>query len=208
VVAREHRRFGDRERTEAALEEAALMLVEREGVLAGLNLQRVADEAGVNRGLVYHYFGSRRDLLRRALRRYATDLLTRNIGEYSQRPLPERISYLLARMIKSHRIPTLILLLAIDGDRSFKLVRDEDETKQAFARDIEAGVIPSDLDVDALNVVLMSAVFAYAIRRRSFAAEFRTPVRELDRRVEDLLVRLVDGLRPVGEPRSRAAGDD
>src|SRR5690606_36581152 len=57
----------DRAATEAALEQAALRLLERNGVLAGLNLREVADEAGVNRGLVYHYFGSRRDLLRAAL---------------------------------------------------------------------------------------------------------------------------------------------
>jgi AcrR family transcriptional regulator len=54
--------------TESALQKAALLLLERNGVLAGLNLRQVADEAGVNRGLVYHYFGSRRDLLRAALR--------------------------------------------------------------------------------------------------------------------------------------------
>ena len=43
---------------------ASLDGIERDGVLAGLNLQEVADEAGVNRGLVYRYFGSRRELLR------------------------------------------------------------------------------------------------------------------------------------------------
>jgi len=36
----------------------------RDGVLAGLNLREVAAEAGINRGLGHHYFGSRRDLLR------------------------------------------------------------------------------------------------------------------------------------------------
>src|SRR2546423_12837263 len=62
----------DRARTEQALEDAALALLEREGVLAGLNLQKVADDAGVNRGLVYHYFGSRRGPLRKGRRRNAT----------------------------------------------------------------------------------------------------------------------------------------
>src|SRR5215475_1197825 len=42
----------DRAATEAALQKAALSLVERNGVLAGLNLREVAEEAGVNRGLV------------------------------------------------------------------------------------------------------------------------------------------------------------
>lgn len=61
-------RHPDRAATEAALEEAALRSLERDGVLAGLNLREVAAEAGVNRGLVYRYFGSPRELLRAALR--------------------------------------------------------------------------------------------------------------------------------------------
>jgi AcrR family transcriptional regulator len=35
--------------------------------LTGLNLREVADDAGVNRGNIYHYFGSRRELLRAAI---------------------------------------------------------------------------------------------------------------------------------------------
>jgi AcrR family transcriptional regulator len=55
----------DGELTAQTLERAARELLERDGVLGGLNLREVADHAGVNRGLVYHCFGSRRDLLRR-----------------------------------------------------------------------------------------------------------------------------------------------
>jgi AcrR family transcriptional regulator len=55
----------DSELTAQTLERAARELLERNGVLGGLNLREVADHAGVNRGLVYHCFGSRRDLLRR-----------------------------------------------------------------------------------------------------------------------------------------------
>lgn len=57
----------NRPATEAALQRAVIDLLERHGVLVGLNLPEVADEAGANRGLVYHYFGSRRDLLPAAL---------------------------------------------------------------------------------------------------------------------------------------------
>src|SRR5262245_36628667 len=66
--SRRSQRQPDRAATEQALQKAALALLERNGVLAGLNLREVAEEAGVNRGLVYHYFGSRRALLRAALR--------------------------------------------------------------------------------------------------------------------------------------------
>ncbi|MCP4004306.1 MAG: helix-turn-helix transcriptional regulator, partial [bacterium] len=55
--------------TERRLIDAALDLIRRNGVLAGLNLREVADGAGVNRGNIYHYFGSRRELLRAAITR-------------------------------------------------------------------------------------------------------------------------------------------
>src|SRR5688500_616630 len=111
----------DRARTEQALEDAALRLLEREGVLSGLNLQRVADEAGVNRGLVYHYFGSRRDLLRKALRRNAMGWGT-HIGEFLALPRRERARMFLRTMIQYPRTAKLVLLLAIDGDRTFRMI--------------------------------------------------------------------------------------
>ena len=59
----------NRAETERRLIDAALDLIRRNGVLAGLNLREVADGAGVNRGNIYPYFGSRRELLRAAINR-------------------------------------------------------------------------------------------------------------------------------------------
>ena len=59
----------NRRDTERRLIDAALDLIRSNGVLAGLNLREVAEAAGVNRGNIYHYFGSRRDLLRAAIAR-------------------------------------------------------------------------------------------------------------------------------------------
>src|SRR5438477_8248495 len=115
------RRSADRARTEQALEDAALRLLEREGVLSGLNLQKVADEAGVNRGLVYHYFGSRRDLLRKALRRNA-QAWGANIGPFLELSPRDRARMFLRAMIQYPRTAKLVLLLAIDGDRTFRMV--------------------------------------------------------------------------------------
>ncbi|MBT5011064.1 MAG: helix-turn-helix transcriptional regulator, partial [Gammaproteobacteria bacterium] len=58
-----------RAETERRLIEVALELIQKNGVLAGLNLRQVAEGAGVNRGNIYHYFGSRQDLLRAAINR-------------------------------------------------------------------------------------------------------------------------------------------
>jgi len=58
-----------RAETERRLIEVALELIREKGVLAGLNLRKVAEGAGVNRGNIYHYFGSRQELLRAAINR-------------------------------------------------------------------------------------------------------------------------------------------
>ena len=181
----------DRARTEQSLEDAALRLLEREGVLAGLNLQKVADEAGVNRGLVYHYFGSRRDLLRKALRRTAS-AWSENIGAFLKLSPTERARAFLRGMIQYPRTAKLVLLLAIDGDRSFRMI-DARPAANGGRRDGDDDY-PADVDVDALNTLVASMVFAYAVRRTSFAREVGVPVKELDARVEDTLVRLIDGI--------------
>ena len=59
----------NRAETEQRLIDVAIDLIRQNGVLAGLNLREVADGAGVNRGNIYHYFGSRRELLRAAIAR-------------------------------------------------------------------------------------------------------------------------------------------
>lgn len=70
---------GTREGTENELIDAVLRLLQRDGVLAGVTLREVAKEAGVNHGQIYHYFGTRRGLLRAAIAR----MLEEN------RPVPE-----------------------------------------------------------------------------------------------------------------------
>ena len=59
----------NREETERRLIDVALDLIRKNGVLAGLNLKEVAEGAGVNRGNIYRYFGSRQELLRAAINR-------------------------------------------------------------------------------------------------------------------------------------------
>ena len=179
----------DRARTEQALEDAALALLEREGVLAGLNLQKVADEAGVNRGLVYHYFGSRRDLLRKALRRNAL-AWGAHIGTFLELSPRERARTFMRAMIQYPRTAKLVLLLAIDGDRTFRMV----DARPSGARDDSNSGYPPGVDVEALNTIVASFVFAYAVRRTTFAREQGVPVKELDARVEETLVQLIDRL--------------
>ncbi|MCU1463684.1 MAG: hypothetical protein JWO37_3759 [Acidimicrobiales bacterium] len=182
----------DRAKTEQALKSAALAQLGREGVLAGLNLRKVADEAGVNRGLVYHYFGSRRDLLRSALRDELREQQA-SISPAYRLPLKERVKAFLRIMSGHDRLVRLTTLLLLDGsqDRTVLLAQ---AARDAYESDREDGVLADDVDVDALHVALVAAVFGYTLHRRSFARELGVPPKELDERMGKMLERLVGGL--------------
>ena len=184
-----------REETELALQNAALTLLERDGVLAGVNLREVAETAGVNRGLVYHYFGSRRDILRAALRRD----YKRRIGEVRMgTPLRFRSRWLhLFRTLVGHRRAIRIAtLLHLDGDPTLRMMPIRDETQVLLEEDQRKGDLPHSIDLDALHAALNSLSLGYAIFRSRFASEQKRPVRELDEAVEQVLARLLDGLAP------------
>jgi AcrR family transcriptional regulator len=68
--------------TEQALLDAAERLLVDAGA-AGITTRRVAEEAGVNHGLVHYYFGSVEQLLVRALERFTEHLILRQRGLYA-----------------------------------------------------------------------------------------------------------------------------
>jgi AcrR family transcriptional regulator len=70
----------------AAAEEALLDAAERlllEAGHAGITTRRLAEEAGVNHGLVHYYFGSNENLLARALERFTERLIERQRALYA-----------------------------------------------------------------------------------------------------------------------------
>ena len=70
----------------AAAEEALLDAAERllvEVGYAGITTRRLAEEAGVNHGLVHYYFGSNENLLVRALERFTERLIERQRELYA-----------------------------------------------------------------------------------------------------------------------------
>ena len=67
---------------EAFLEAAERLLVEVG--YAGITTRRLAEEAGVNHGLVHYYFGSMENLLARVLERFTDRLIRRQREMYAQ----------------------------------------------------------------------------------------------------------------------------
>ena len=71
-----------RSTAEEALLDAAERLLVNVGY-AGITTRRLAEEAGVNHGLVHYYFGSNENLLVRALERFTERLITRQRELYA-----------------------------------------------------------------------------------------------------------------------------
>src|SRR5213594_495681 len=72
---------GARAAAEAALFDAAERLLVEVGY-AGITTRRLAEEAGVNHGLVHYYFGSNENLLMRTLERFTDRLIARQRDLY------------------------------------------------------------------------------------------------------------------------------
>jgi len=78
--------LAQRSHARAAAEDALLDAAERllvEVGHAGITTRRLAEEAGVNHGLVHYYFGSNENLLARALERFTERLVERQRALYA-----------------------------------------------------------------------------------------------------------------------------
>ena len=171
----------DREATEEALRAAAIALLRRGGVLAGLNLREVADEAGVNRGLVYQYFGSRRALLRSALfhrsRPNAEDAV-----DAAGLPLRRRLSRLFWKSLRNPEPVVLASLLVLDGDDRPRVLLNRGAGREDLAAEAARGELPVE-DVEAVQAAIASTIYGYTLLREHLAREIGLPAGELDERM-------------------------
>ncbi len=180
----------DREASERALEESALELLEESGVLAGLNLREVAERAGMNRGLVYHYFGSRQELLRAALGRGLKERLEA-VSAGEKLPFRARMVRFLRTMISQRRVIRIASLLLLDNDRALRLTPMREHTLEVMNADLERGEISEGADLEALHASIVAGVYGYALYRNQLARESGVSVRELDERVAAVFDRML-----------------
>lgn len=177
------RKRRDRARTEADLLAAARRLLERDGVLAGLNLQEVAAEAEVNRGQIYQFYGSRRALLRAALADVLGEVAAANPGHW-EHDFAERQRHVLRWMLSDPWVAHMGALLALDGDDEFHPLASLSLTREALDRDRASGALPPEADAEALHVLVTSAILGYVVFRESLARDTGIPLPELDDRVK------------------------
>ena len=143
----------------SAAEEALLDAAERllaEVGHAGITTRRVAEEAGVNHGLVHYYFGSVENLLVRALERFTERLIARQRELYaSDLPFVEKwrtaMRYLVSEDVAYEKIWLELQALAWNNDdlrRRLARVNAEWRTvlTDAFAEPHRELAIPVPLD--------------------------------------------------------------
>lgn len=193
----------DRDLTMRRMERAAQELLQEHGVLAGLNLREVADRAGVNRGLVYHYFGSRRALLRSSLRR--TFEVTADRLAYPSEPKP--VSKVLPRLWRAaateyrERWRTALLLL-LDRD-DIRVSGNWPRTKGVIDEARSMGLVSDDVDARTLFAIHWSLVYGYSAIRERVAHEQNLEPETVDARVEAMLERMygaLDGPKAGDDP--------
>ena len=132
--------------------DAAVRVFARRGYHAS-RVGDIAEEAGIAHGLLYHYFGSKEDVLRTIIRESWTALLDAlHAVERSGEPAPEQLRRVAAILLRSWRDdPDLVRVLVREVARSPQLQEQVDEWREAFLviqRVIERGQAEGSLRPD------------------------------------------------------------
>lgn len=195
----------NRAETERRLINSALDLIRRNGVLAGLNLREVADGAGVNRGNIYHYFGSRRELLRAAITRRFEAVVESVLADRRGVSFVERRLQSFRSLDGKSQDSQLRALLVIDGDETVDPMPRYEPALSRLRQDVIDGDIDRAHDLEALQVALSALQRGYRIFREPFAARIDTDVDDLDKRVAEI-ARI--WLEAMAEPPAARQHDD
>ncbi|KKB84435.1 hypothetical protein VW29_10825 [Devosia limi DSM 17137] len=165
------------------VEDAVLEMLHDQGVLAGINLNEVAKLAGVSRSLVYHHFGSRRGLLRSALKRELESKRVQTRTPSEPMKLGARVVHALRSLLVGGSSLKLTTLLHLDGSKSPRLMPNAETTLLQLERDQALGLVGETKDLPALHASYAASVYGYALFREIFARDLGIEVAELDERV-------------------------
>jgi AcrR family transcriptional regulator len=182
-----------RAETEQKLIDVALDLIRDKGVLAGLNLREVAEGAGVNRGNIYHYFGSRQELLRAAIsRRFKALVGTMAASNQNKRFVERRLNSF--RLSEGSNDSKLRALLVLDGDNSVDPIPFYENGLSQLRKDVIDGDIHKEHDLEALQVALSALLRGYRIFREPYANRLDIDANELDERVSKIMRTFLESL--------------
>jgi len=162
----------------AAAEEALLDAAERllvEVGHAGITTRRLAEEAGVNHGLVHYYFGSNENVLIRALERFTERLIQRQREMYSgDEPFAEKwrtaMRYLVSEDATYEKIWMELHALAWNNpELRERLIRVNGEWRAVLTEAFEEPrrELGIDMPVEALVALVMTFNIGVIVERLS-----------------------------------------
>ncbi len=174
-----------RAETEQRLIDVALELIRNNGILAGLNLREVAEAAGVNRGNIYHYFGSRQELLRTGINRRFEAMIESFTAGLRRVPfVQQRLRTF--KLVEESDDSILRALLVADGDTSVDPMPYFEEGLSQTKQSVLDGEVHKDHDLEALQIAISGLTRGYSIFREPYAKRLNIPVEELDQRVKGI----------------------
>lgn len=189
--------------TRDALMDAALDQLRSKGALAGLNLREVADAVGVAPANIYYFFGDRQGLLRAAINR-ELGRLAGPMSALEDTPFAERRVRMFDAVVG---LPSLRLsaLLALDGDPDYQPLPFLPTSREEWQRQVDAGDLPDDLDMEALHLVTVATTIGVSIYAAAAARQLGLDEDELIRRTREMIDQMVSGLieAPTGPPPRR-----
>ncbi|MGI8645247.1 MAG: TetR/AcrR family transcriptional regulator [Nocardioides sp.] len=138
-------RLSPDERREQLLDHGVRLLASRS--IDELSIDLLADEAGVSRGLLYHYFGDKRAFHRAVVRRAADDLVAQTAPPPSGEPLERLLASMAAYVdyvVANYEGYVSLVKGAASGDESLRLIYEEARAALAdriFAEDAQGEVV-------------------------------------------------------------------
>ncbi len=173
------------ERSRRAILEAALAEFARHG-FGGARVSRIAEAAGVNKRMLYHYFGNKEALYLAALERTYETIRARELALDVERLEPREAVRALVRTIWTHFLahPEFVSMLANENlNRARYIVRSAVIPRlqpplialieRLLARGAAAGLFRRDADPLQLYLSIAGLCFFYFSNHRTLAVIFR-----------------------------------
>jgi AcrR family transcriptional regulator len=151
----------------------------------------VAEQAGVNRGAIYQYFGSKQGLLKAALGQ-ATWHRAPIFHELRYLPFARRRRLVFEEALKNQAYLRVEALLALDGNEDVHPFPWLEQTLGDLSRDKSNGELPQDADALAMHVITAATYLGYAVFREAFARDTGIDPSELDTRTAAAFGALLD----------------
>ena len=122
-----------------------------------ISIDRLTEEAGVSRGLIYHYFGSKQGFREAVVQRAADDLVAQTAPPEGNDPIAKLLASLTAYVdyvIANHEGYRSLVLAAAGGNEAVRAIYESARTRMIDRRFVTRGVDGLLTDTPATRLVV------------------------------------------------------